>query len=99
MKNFKSVAISAIITELVIVILTISAELSAGLKETLKSMTGHHWTSKGIISLVLFFAMYFMYGNVKSKDEDVWKYTKAIFWFTILFSLIILGFFIFEFMK
>ena len=71
MKNFKSACISTIIVELVIVLMTVYSELSSGFKDILTSMSGHHWASKGIISLVLFFALYFMHGNTKSKNESI----------------------------
>jgi len=99
MKNYKAAAISTIITEAVIVFLTLFSEMSEGFKNLLKAMTGHHWTSKGIIALILFFALYFAFRKMKTKENDIWKYTKHVFWLTIVFSLIILLFFVFEFFK
>src|SRR3989344_5674176 len=90
MKNYKATAISTIITEAIIVFLTLFSEMSEGFKNLLKTMSGHHWTSKGIIALILFFALYFALRRIKAKENDIWKYTKYVFWSTIVFSLIIL---------
>ena len=97
MKNYKAGAISAIITEAVIVILTIVSELYGKFKGILTAMTGHHWISKGLISLILFFVLYFAFRKLKTKENDIWKYTKSVFWITLLSSLIIFLFFVVEF--
>ncbi|MEK7122122.1 MAG: hypothetical protein AAB807_00945 [Patescibacteria group bacterium] len=49
-----SSACAAIITIAFIVIITIWAELSAPLKDWLKNFSGHHWTSKSILSVLSF---------------------------------------------
>jgi len=49
-----------------VVIITIAAELSAPVKGFLAGLTGHHWTAKGIISLVLFIVV----GTVFVKKDD-----------------------------
>ncbi|MCR4278385.1 MAG: hypothetical protein NUV81_00575 [bacterium] len=49
-----SSAYAAIITIIFVVVITIGAELSASLKDWLKSFSGHHWTSKSIFSVLLY---------------------------------------------
>ena len=97
MKNYKSASISEIISIVVIVIMTIFSEVSSIFKNILTKISGHHWLTKGIIALALFFILYFSFGKMKTKDSDILKYTKAVFWATIICSLIIIGFFVFEF--
>jgi hypothetical protein len=45
---------SAITTIIFIVVITIWAELSAPLKNWLTNFSGHHWTSKSILSILLY---------------------------------------------
>ncbi len=99
MRNYKAGAISTLLTGAVIVFMTIYAELSEPFKNALKSITGHHWISKSLISLILFFILYFAFGKVKIKENDVWKYTQYVFWAVLFYSLIILLFFLFHFFK
>ena len=49
-----SSAYAAIITIIFVVVIVIWAELSAPLKDWLKSFSGHHWTSKSIFSVLLY---------------------------------------------
>ena len=44
----------AIASAVFIVVVTIRAELSAPLKEWLTGLTGHHWTAKSVLSLLVF---------------------------------------------
>ena len=97
MKNYKAASVSGIISIVVTVVITIFSEVSSGFKSLLTKISGHHWLTKGIIALVLFFILYFAFGKMKTKDSDIFKYTKAVFWITIVCSLIIIGFFVFEF--
>lgn len=45
---------AAIITIVFVVIITVWAELSVPLKDWLKNFSGHHWTSKSILSALLY---------------------------------------------
>lgn len=49
-----SSAYAAILTIVFVVVITIWAELSAPLKDWLKNLSGHHWTSKSILSVLLY---------------------------------------------
>lgn len=48
-------AYAAILTIIFVVVLTIWAEMAAPLKDWLKAFSGHHWTSKSIFSILLYF--------------------------------------------
>ena len=49
-----SSAYAAILSILFVVIITIWAELSAPLKNWLTNFSGHHWTSKSILSILIY---------------------------------------------
>ena len=51
-----SSSISATLTVIVIVVVTIWGELSPVFKSFLKSFTGHHWLTKSVLSLLVYFA-------------------------------------------
>ena len=48
-------AYAAILTIIFVVVITIWAELAVPLKDWLKAFSGHHWTSKSIFSVLLYF--------------------------------------------
>ena len=97
MKNIKSLSISSILTIILITFLTIYAELNSLFKEFLKSLTGHHWVSKGAISLIFFILAYFILNKFTSKEKNVNYYINMVLIFVILGSLAIFGFYIYEF--
>jgi hypothetical protein len=62
--NIKSLSILTSLTLILIVIMTIWSELSKNFKNFLAGLTGHHWTAKGLISLVFFILVYFIFMNL-----------------------------------
>lgn len=48
-------AYAATLTIIFVVVITIWAELAVPLKDWLKTFSGHHWTSKSILSVLLYF--------------------------------------------
>ncbi len=52
-KRTNSFILATIATVIFITLITIFAELLPALKEWLKSMFGHHWIGKGVLSIVL----------------------------------------------
>ena len=96
MKNIRSLSISTGITIVSITILTILAEMSTTFKIFLSSVTGHHWVTKGIISLILFFGLYFLL--VRTEDDlDIMKETIVITILTTIATLLIFGFYVWHF--
>lgn len=90
-----SSSIAAIISILFVVVVTILAENSPALKDWLKALSGHHWTSKSILSLGIYFGgtilLYFLPKNMG--DGTVEKYLKALLITAILGTVIIFLFF------
>ena len=98
MKRIRSMSFATIVTVATITIITIIAELSEGFKNALKSVTGHHWITKSVFSIIFFFSLYFLL--VRTDDNlDVLKEVKMIVWVTMISSLIIIGFFAWHFMS
>ena len=98
MNKPKLIYSSAVASSLAIVFvaaITIVAELQVPLKDWLKSLSGHHWVSKGILSFLLYVvAVFVMYAVTKNVDH---KKNKGALWVaiitTILGSLALLTFF------
>ena len=94
-KLIYSSAVSSSLAIVFITTITIIAELRVPLKDWLKSLSGHHWTSKGILSLLLYVtAVFVMYAVTKNVDR---KKVKEALWVTIIMtvlsSLVLLTFF------
>ena len=71
LKLIYSSSISSVLAVAFVTIITIFAELNAPLKNWLKALTGHHWTSKGVMSILLYtiatLLIYFLAKNVDGK--------------------------------
>lgn len=52
--QFPALCLAVIVTLIAIVVMTLVAELNGGFKEFLTELTGHHWVSKGLLSLGIF---------------------------------------------
>lgn len=70
-------SLAAIINAVFVTAITILADLNAPLKTWLASLSGHHWTSKSILSLILYIlsliTFYLIFKNV-----DVKKIKEAL---------------------
>ena len=64
---------SAIIYILLMTVVIIVADLYAPLKDFLKSITGHHWTAKGVLGVIIFSALTLVFNFTGKDDEDVAK--------------------------
>ncbi len=92
-------AYSAVITIIVVVVMTIGAELSMPFKNWLTGFSGHHWVTKSWISIlvfVLFFCVFRFTG--KSVDESQTRKALVALQVVAVFGfLAILGFYVYEF--
>ncbi len=97
MMNVRALNRSAIATIVFITLLTILAELWAGLKGFLAAVTGHHWVTKSVFALVVFTAVYLL--SPKSKDtEDPARLVAYSLGAAVLGSLAIFLFFVVHFL-
>ncbi len=92
MNRAKSMSMSTMVTISFVTLITVFAELSVGLKDFLKSSTGHHWITKSVSSFVIFFVFYY-FCNCNEKNVDVLKEVKKVIIYAILGILILFGFF------
>ncbi|MBI2036866.1 MAG: hypothetical protein HYT14_00700 [Candidatus Liptonbacteria bacterium] len=88
-------SLSAALTALFVTLITIKAELNAPLKAWLAGLSGHHWTSKSILSLALYvaalFLCYMLFRNVDA--EKVRRGISLAVWSAVLGSIALFLFF------
>ncbi len=96
--NIKAMSYSTMLTVILIVFMTIYAELNTKFKDFLKVMSGHHWISKSITSLIFFVVCYYLLMNiVKYNERETKKDVTIVVIITILGALSILLFYAYEF--
>lgn len=111
-KLLKSFTLSTLVTSVFIVVITIAGELykTVGadgkvvnpIKDLLKTLYGHHWVGKGVWAIVLFFTtMLAFYFVMKSEDDSrgLGKYIMLLSWVLILCTLMLYGFFTYEYLS
>lgn len=99
LKSIYASAYSASATIVVVVAMTIGAELSAPFKNWLAGFTGHHWVTKSWISILAFILLYCVF-RFTIKSADGTRTRKALILLeaaTILGFLAILGFYMYEY--
>ncbi len=95
--NIFSLGTSTVLTTVLITFMTVYAELNTVFKDFLKNLTGHHWTSKGVIALVFFVVSYLILKQFSSTNNDSKKMIDLVIISALLGSLVIFGFFAYEF--
>ncbi|MEK7651756.1 MAG: hypothetical protein AAB351_00910 [Patescibacteria group bacterium] len=101
LSSIYSSAYSATISIILTVVITLGAELSPSFKTWLAGFTGHHWVTKSWIS-ILVFIVFFLFFKLTSKRVDASKTKRSICTLEasiVLGAIIILGFYIYEFLK
>ena len=94
--KLKNSATSAILSAVYVVVVTIWSENSAALKGWLTDFSGHHWVSKSIVSLAIYFGglLLFYFLPKKIGDDTIKKYLKALLLTTFLGAVIIFVFYV-----
>jgi hypothetical protein len=96
--NIKALTRSTTLTIWLITAMTIWSELSSSFKVFLTDVSGHHWTAKGLFSLIFFTLVYYM--SVPNKKKfNLSKEINYVMLSAILGGLIIFGFFIEHFIS
>lgn len=90
-----SMYLAAVVASLLIITLTIGAELLPMLKTTLKNVFGHHWIGKSVLATIVFFVTYFAFREIEILDIKRWTILVTIVW--VLGNLAIFGFYIWHF--
>lgn len=89
---------SASIYIAVLVVVIVAAELFSPFKNFLAGLTGHHWTAKGVLGVILFILLTFLF-NLKGSDDDLNKnitktISTAVTGIVVLFLFYIIHYFI-----
>ena len=96
-KIINSFAAGAIVAIVFVVFATIFGELYSPFKNWLKETFNHHWIGKGIISIVIFYAIGFLgYLHTPDSEDKLIKMLKIVFWIALIGVLTIIGFFLYE---
>ena len=73
-------SLSAIISAIYVVVITIWAEESVALKDWLAGLTGHHWVSKSVFTVAIYFGLLIIFYLLpkKTEDQSLTKYLNAL---------------------
>lgn len=87
-----SSSLAASLAVIFITTITIAAELDPPLKAWLTNFSGHHWVSKSILSLALYFVAFFLFYSAFRKVDALKIKTglKLLIWLTVVGVLAIL---------
>jgi predicted Co/Zn/Cd cation transporter (cation efflux family) len=99
LKSIYASAYSATISIIIVVAVTIGAELSPSFKSWLAGFTGHHWVTKSWISILVFILFLFIF-RLTGKPVNASQARRSIFllqFVAILGFFAILGFYFYEF--
>ncbi|MBI4692333.1 MAG: hypothetical protein HY773_02780 [Candidatus Terrybacteria bacterium] len=95
--HIKSLGWSTMGTIGLITVMTIWGELSKPFKDFLVGITGHHWTAKGVFSLVFFILVYFIFSKLSDDSLDIKRETYYVVGTAILGGLAIFIFYLWHF--
>ena len=95
--QIKQHIVSAIITIIIITVMTILSEVKVPFKNWLQSMFYHHWIGKGVLALAIFFIFAHLIKLNPKKDSAY--LTNALVTITIICALAIIIFFAWETFK
>jgi len=100
-KLIYSSAISASVSIIAITVITIWAELTPGLKDFLKSLSGHHWVTKSLAVVILFplvLGITYAFSRGETADSAVRRSLWTLIVSTVAGPIAILGFFLWHFL-
>ena len=93
-----SFAIAASVAIVFIVFATIFGELYKPFKNSLKDIFSHHWIGKGVIAIVIFYALGFLgYFKASSSEKVLITVLKVVFWIAVVGVLAISAFYLYEY--
>jgi hypothetical protein len=86
-----SLAVTSLLSAFILVI----KERNESVMSAMKAALGHHWTTHGVLVIVLFVVLGFVFSNMKLEERwDSQKMLKYIIWAVIISGVIIAGFFL-----
>ena len=93
----KALSLTTSATIWLIVVITLSAELSSPLKNFLTNLTGHHWVTKGVATASFFVLLYLIIARFTEEASNIKKETVYVLWSSILGGLVIFIFYLWHF--
>jgi len=102
--SYRSVSLAAIVTIIVVTVVTLVGELSAPVMKLLTYPTGHHWITKNFLSVIVFLVTLAIASGGSSAPEKspVESGATNLLWVgatTVVCSAVLLGFFIIDVLK
>jgi hypothetical protein len=97
--SYRSISFAGIVTIVALTVITILGEVSDPLMKFMTSITGHHWVTKNIFSVILFLAL--LAATSRSASEGKASST-GLMWTAvtaIACSIALLAFFVMDFLK
>jgi len=95
MKRIKAFSISAITSIIVVTLFTLIGELAHPFKDVLKAITGHHWITKSVLSVIIFVVPGLILSyTIKSDRDDSGKYIWGVVGTALIGSIVLLVYFI-----
>ncbi len=88
----------SLIVMLIFNALLVVVKETTGLLKAMAGVTGHHWTTHGIVVVALFFILGFIFSGMQPQDKpwlDAKGVAKGVIIATIIGYLIIVGFYLF----
>ncbi len=93
-----SSAYASAITIVIMAVVTIWAELSPSFKDSLKSLSGHHWRTKSYLTIIIFVAgTGVLYAFLKRRQSSPRIAIMAVIVAAILGSVAVTGFYVLHF--
>jgi uncharacterized membrane protein SirB2 len=87
--------LSLAVTSLLNAAILIIKETNASVMDAMKAAAGHHWTTHGMIVVILFVLLGFVFSSMKIETKwDSQRILRYIVWATIISGVIIAGFFL-----
>jgi len=87
--------LSLVVTNLLSAVILLFKELSANVMSAMKAALGHHWTTHGVILIVVFVVLGFIFSGMKLGTKwDSQKMLKYIILAVIISGVITAGFFL-----
>jgi hypothetical protein len=85
-----SLAVTSVLSAIILVV----KEENDAVMKSLKAALGHHWTTHGVIVIVCFFVLGFIFSAMRLETKfDSHRMLKYIIWGVIISGLITAGFF------
>jgi len=87
--------LSLIVTSLLNAVILLLKETNEGIMNGMKAALGHHWTTHGVLVIVLFVVLGFVFSGTKMGEKwDSRKLLTCIIWAVIIGGVVIAGFFL-----